>query len=527
METMGIAQIVGLVIVIALTILGGVMIALKSKKYTLVKWMGLFIFLGIGLSWVFSFGFFNGASYYEYGMAQRGLSDIANYLYYAFNFASDKVIFLLALGAFYAVLSRSNGYKKLVNTLAKNLKGKEITFVLVSSLLITIMTSIYVQNFIPLIFVPFIISVILATGLDKITAFCATFGSMLIGILGQTYGGEGLSWFAYYTSLFTTVSIKTGLVYRVVVLALAFLLFNFFTILHAKKVLKDNQNNDLQSDPYKVEEVGEGKAHVGGIVTLFAFIFIISILGYVGWEANFNITLFRDLNEKIMTFALKDLPLIGGYFGDKLGAMTPFKAIMGTLFGAGSQVNGVLGTWSLMHGSMLLVIATVIVKFTSKIKLNDFIAACLEGIKKMIIPSLAVLGAYMIMATNYEPYSSVVFGFVPTIIQTIFNGISKFNPYLVSAGALIANAFNPDMGITAFTLMGYFTSAFANSTEIIFTIFTTMYGFVALFVPSSAILVAGLSYLDIDYKDWLKHAWLFILGILVILLVLFTIMTYI
>ena len=34
--------------------------------------------------------------------------------------------------------------------------------------------------------------------LDKITAFVVTFGSMLVGSLGATYGSDALTWFNYY-----------------------------------------------------------------------------------------------------------------------------------------------------------------------------------------------------------------------------------------------------------------------------------------------------------------------------------------
>ena len=53
-----------------------------------------------------------------------------------------------------------------------------------------------------------------------------------------------------------------------------------------------------------------------------------------------------------------------------------------------------------------------------------------------------------------------------------------------------------------------------------------MYGIVQLFMPTSAILIIGLSLMKIDYKSWLKYIWLFVVGMLIILLVLFTVVTY-
>ncbi len=517
--TLGIAQIIGLVIVVALTIFGGIMIVLKSKKNNLIKWIGLFVLLALGLTWVFGYGYYNGSTYQSGGMSQQGISDLANYVYYTFNFAADKIVFLLVLGAFYAVLLRSKGYKKLVNTLSENLKGKELIFVLICSLFITVMTSVYIQSFIPLIFVPFIISVLLSLKLDKLTAFSATFGSMMIGLLGQTYGGEGISVFDYYTG----IDLKAGLLYRLIVLVVGFILFNFFTILHAKKVLKEKDEKAEVKDPFKVEKLSgaEEKAHAWPIVLLFVLIFVITVLGYVDWNTNFGITFFRDIHDKILSFALKDIPLIGKLFSEKLGAMTPVSAIMGTLFKTGYSVSGYFGAWNLMHGSMLLIIATIIIAIANKIKFNDFISSYAEGTKKIIVPVAALMGAYLIMSAAY------VTPFVTTITNTIFNGVTKFNPYLVSLGAFITNAFHPDFGFSGYLVGSFYAATFASNIDLVHTIFITMYGFVSLFVPSSALLLVGLTYLDIDYKDWIKYIWLFLLGILVILIVLFTVVTYI
>ena len=130
---MTIAQIIGLVVVVLLAALGGFFIVTKSKKHDLAKWVSLFILVAVALTWIFTFGYYNGAEYVEYGMYQQGITDIPNLFYYAINFAGDKIIFLLALGAFYAILSKCNGYKKLVVTIAEKLKGKEVFVALASS----------------------------------------------------------------------------------------------------------------------------------------------------------------------------------------------------------------------------------------------------------------------------------------------------------------------------------------------------------------------------------------------------------
>ena len=103
---MTIAQIIGLVVVLLLAILGGFFIIKKSKKNDLAKWLLLFIGLAIALTWIFEYGYYQGAEFYGTGMHQEGITDIPNLIYYAIGFSTDKIIFLLALGAFYGVLSK-------------------------------------------------------------------------------------------------------------------------------------------------------------------------------------------------------------------------------------------------------------------------------------------------------------------------------------------------------------------------------------------------------------------------------------
>ncbi len=500
MNNMSRMQIIGLVVVLILTVLGGVLIVKKSKKHNLVKWVGLFLFLGICLTWVFGYGYYNGTEFSDAGwMYRQGLTDLPYLVYQALKFSLDKIVFLLVLGGFYAVLSTCNGYKKLVSFMAEKLKGKETITIIVASLVFTAMTSVLSQSFVGLVFVPFVISVLLEMKLDKITAFSTTFGAILIGLLGATYGSESLYYFNYYTN----ISLTTGILYRLIILVVAFVLFNFFTILHAKKVLKENVN-EVEADPFKVSKVKE-KAKSWPIVVLFALMFVLIILGYMKWENYFGISIFTKFHEWLMNLKIKDFSVFGALFGT---------------FGKTSDY-GAFGNWNLFHISTILIVLGVIIALINRVKFNDFITAVGEGVKKMLFPVGMFVGTYMVMAAVYMA------GTMPTITNLIMKLSSEFNPFVTALDALIVNTFHPDLGLTGYLVGSYLVSAYAANIEIIHTIFITLYGFVGLVAPTSGILLIGLSYLDIDYKTWLKYIWMFVLGILVILLVLFTVMFYI
>ena len=62
---------------------------------------------------------------------------------------------------------------------------------------------------------------------------------------------------------------------------------------------------------------------------------------------------------------------------------------------------------------------------------------------------------------------------------------------------------------------------------VIAIIWQATYGFAMLFVPTSVILVLGLSYLNVSYFKWLKAIWKIVLELLVVLLAIFLILVLI
>ena len=50
-------------------------------------------------------------------------------------------------------------------------------------------------------------------------------------------------------------------------------------------------------------------------------------------------------------------------------------------------------------------------------------------------------------------------------------------------------------------------------------IYQTMHGIMMLIMPTSVILVGGLSLLDVPFKDWIKYIFMFVLQLLVLSIV--------
>ena len=105
-------------------------------------------------------------------------------------------------------------------------------------------------------------------------------------------------------------------------------------------------------------------------------------------------------------------------------------------------------------------------------------------------------------------------------------GLTKtFNPFITSIIAFITSAFHCDLGYTSY-IMATKLSSYASDYTLVHTIYIVAHALAQLFLPISGILLIGLSYLKLSYKDWFKYIWMFVLAIVIVLLIFVTIVAY-
>lgn len=469
------------------------------EKHDLLKIMLLVILVTIVLTWVIPYGYFSGAEFAKQGLAREGLSDILLSGMYSASFFLQQLLFVAFIGLFYGIISKTSGYKALVSGVAKKFKGKEKLFVLIASLFVTLLTTFLSQTFVVLIFVPFIINIAAKLNLDKLTAFLCTFGSMIIGILGATYGTEGLVYFVSYLNYYTEVDITLELAIRFGILGLAFVVFNFFTIRHVKKVLASKKNEDKIDDLFEVEETGTKKVKAWPMALFFIITLIFVVLGYINWSSDFGITVFDEFHKWLTELAIGDYTVISYILGNNALAF---------------------GSWELYTITIVLSVILLLSIFIYKTKLDDFIDNALEGLRKIVKPMALLLLAYVVFVIIYwSPITS-------TITNWIVKMADGFNPFLVTISAFISSIFHIDFGYTGYALGDLMVNYFGTSFNVAFVIYVTMNGLVQMIAPTSVLVLIGLSYLDIPYKKWIKYIWKFFVIMLVLLLVVFALLTY-
>ena len=475
------------------------------KKHDLFKIVSIAILVTALLTWIIPVSQFSGTEMVTGELSRLGIVNLFASEVYSLSTVLYQVTFLLVLGGFYGVLSSLPAYKGLIEKIVTKLKGKEIPFILITSFVFAGFASITVDLYQLLVFVPFVITIILNLKMDKITAFSTTFGSILIGRLGATYSPYA---FNYLNSMFALESFNVEIITKVAIFVLAYVLFNFFNYLRAKAALDSKGKGLASEDKFEVvveEKKGRSKKSikVWPLIVILCFVLVFSILGYVAWSSAFNIKVFDKFHEWLFGLSIGDHKIVEYILGaENIGVV---KA---------------LGTWDLFNNVVVLMITTIIIAITYRVKLDELVEKFFAGAKKMSGLVLLIVLVYSVfIITVWNP-------FVPTIVNWIVGLTKHFNIYLASVATFIASIFNVDMDYVAYSLGMFFANAAGKHLTLMAIIVNAMHGFAGLFVPTSAVLMLGLAYLNIPYKNWMKYIWKFLVGVLVGLLIIFTVVRY-
>ena len=442
------------------------------------------------LTWIVPTGTYQEGVFVSNGLSRVGLFDIFLLIAQTFYVKATDVLYLFFIGGFYGVASRTKGYRKLVSKTSALIKGKEHIAMLVTTLLLGAYTSITNDIYALLYVTPFIITVFLRRGCDRLTALSAAFGGFFIGLIGQTFGT-----FAYsYLMQITNVAVTEGIVYKILLFIFAYVLYNAFAISYMNKHIKNVEY--VRFDVFPITKLDETKLSkslrkkVWPTILLLSLGLIVILLAFIGWNDSFKVTMFDTALEKINGYELLGTTL----FRNILGNFTAF------------------GQWDVMGVSFILLITTLIMGLADKLSINNIFAYFGNGMKKMSkVVVIFVLVNSLFLAYYYFTW--------PLSFANAFFGAKSFNLIGSFFGSIVNGFFAVDFEYASFMLDGLISNVYiGNFVDAALTI-RFAYSIVALIAPTSVILMIGLSYLDIPYTKWLKYIWKFALCITAIGLV--------
>ena len=469
------------------------------KKHNALKVVIITLLLFALITWILPCATYQ-TEYTEVGRYQVGLCDILSYQSTVFGYFGYIALFVLVVGGFYGVLYKTGAYRRMLDSLVKKFKGKEVICLVIVMALFALLTSFAGLQLALLMLFPFVISLVLMMGYNKLAATAVTAGSVAVGLMGTTFSYNTTQVLQQYLSVELTDLIWA----KVVLLVLGVAILSLFVFKFGKKAgtKKVEDKNDFIPEEVKTTKAKDKdkkhKVKVWPLVLILDLILIVAILGFIPWNNSFSITLFEEVTTAITEFELFGFPI----FGKILGGVSPF------------------GYWNLVELITLMLLAIIILKFVYKIKWDDVFDGFGKGVRRALVPALIVILIYTcLVLTTYDPYQLVIYKFIL--------GLTKgFNIFTTGLVVLISSIFNGDPLHAFYSVLPYFVSVVTdtNNYQLIAVIFQAIYGIVTLVAPTSIPLMLTLAYTNTSYKDWFKYIWKLLVALLVLAFIVFTVL---
>lgn len=495
---------------ILFTIVYCVSIYFINKKFKLTEkhntlWTVLFVIIYVALlTWVAPITYLSGEFVTE-NREQVGLTNFFTYpTYLIYNFAYI-LVYVILVGGFYKVLERTGAYRPLLEKVVNVVKKHPIVYASLTVFVISALTSLTGLTFEAIIFIPFIIAVVLMLGYDKITASLITVGSLAAGVIGNTFSTPVVGSFIQTLNSSSEIVKFTNLIWAKVALLVVIdaLLVGFIIFyrryLGVKKnwfILKDEDTKEREALFIPRESK---KVKVWPLATFLIVFTVLVVLGTINWNGAFGITFFEDVLTKFNELTLFNYNVFGRIFAE----------------------ISAFGTWTYNEIMVLVVILTVLIKYTYRVKFSEVIDASLEGAKAYLYPAIVIIAAYTVLIiTSNHPV-------ILTIIKPFMLLTDGFNSITLTFGTLISQFFASDLNYYTYTSLPltYITSYVNDTSVYALSALITQgcLGLTMLVAPTSAVLLFNLQSLKIGYGEWIKKTWMFFATVFAILMICFTI----
>ncbi len=442
----------------------------------------------------------------EGAKAYLGLADVGVNFVQSFYYFFDTLVFVLVVGGFYGVLNKTGAYKKLLDTIVTKVKpfSKQIIFATIAFFaVVTSLTGITMQL---IILVPFVISIVLLLGYDKLVAISSTVISILVGFIGgifltfrdpNNYYGYGATTFEEFLKIGKNINLFP----KILLLILAIGLLIYYVNNHIKSVEKKKVKYEINdnTDILIAEVKGNYKnIKIWPLITILSLILVLLILGLMPWESLFNVHVFADFHTWLTGLTINEFAVFPNVISKNI-----------TAFGNWASAGVYL------MPTLILFFFAIIIKFVYKIKFDDAIEGFVDGAKKMLPAGIMMILSFTVLVSAYNS------GFVETIIKAAGERFDGIGLVLGSIISMLGSLLNVDI---YYTVSGTFSPIVAViSDEAILPVmalaFQSIYGLVSIIGPTSLLLILVLTYLDVPYTSWLKYIWRFVLQLFVIIFV--------
>ena len=483
------------------------------KKNNILKVVLISLGVAVLLSWLFNTTTFQ-VELVEDGPNQVGLFGLFSDMTSVASYFAHVLLYLFAVGAFYAVLHSIPGYRNLLDKIVKSFKGKEWLFIVISIALVAVMTAMARMGIAVVFVFPLIAAIILLMGYDKITVALVTAGAVAVGLMGTVFSMPILETQSDVPHQLMSTSILKDVLnnlevakgvdvagpvaewgVKLAILAIGIAILAFNTIKHAKKV-RDTKNIEASSLVPEATATKKKESWLP-LAIIFDLTLLVMILSFMSWSNVFEKTWFVDITESVMSLKVGEFPI--------------FQKILGFV--------PAFGNWTLNELVVLLFVSALVIAFIYRVKTSDFIENIVAGVKAALKPALVVLLIYVVMVIALDS------NYILTIVKPILTLSKGFNVATMSIAAFLTSFLGVEMFFASPVVLDYAVSLTdGTNLPLIAIIWQSMNGLAMLVAPTSVVLMGTLAYLKVPYGSWLKASWKVLVEILVALLIIFLLM---
>ena len=325
--------------------------------------------------------------------------------------------------------------------------------------------------------------------------------------MGSVYGTDiGYNFYKFfgYNSDYNMHSslFPDAIIFLVIIISLLVL----YVVKLGKADLKRKKDKDNEEEIMLLEKKTSKKS-VKPLFALLIVTFVFILVGYFKWDA-----------------------VIGG--ADKTPMLDFYNNIMGIKIGDFAIVSSLLGTipalgyFELSFISVFVLFMTIIIALVYKVKFEDFAEGIMNGLSKVMKLVIYVILSNLVIACLYKNGSSSTFA--ATIINYLLNISVKFNSALTvftsAVAGVLLNDFSTFMS-NMYVPTRILTGSNVSVISLTFMIFKSIFGVVSMIAPTSVLLVTGLAYYNISFKEWFKNVWKLLLQLLVVIILIIVILT--
>ncbi len=354
--------------------------------------------------------------------------------------------------------------------------------------------------------VPFyalLIPMMVAVGFDAMVGIAVVLVGSGVGCLASTVNpfATGIA------SSMAGIGLGDGIVPRVIMLVVMYIIAASYVTRYAKKVQKD-PSNSLIADQYESDkekfkikdDIDEITPKQRSVLGLFLFTFLIMVISLIPWS-EFGITIFQDIHNWI-----NSIPILGSLVGQ---SVIPF------------------GEWYLGEITVLFFLMGIVIAFVYGMGEEDFVNNFIDGAKDLLSVALicaVARGIQVIM--NDGQITATVLHWGEMALSNLSSGFFIILTYLfyLPMSFLIPST----SGLAAATVgimapLGDFAGV---AQSLVITAYQSAAGIVNLITPTSGVVMAALAIAGIEITTWWKFMWKLILMLAaasLIILVLFAV----